>query len=142
MFFDRLTEFDLSLVTMEEIGIMLIGYMIVFLVLALLYVVFQNIPRILALSSSAKKAFLKSKKSLIEAAEEAVGNGQKKPVEPKQTTDEPISGELNAAITAAIHLYVNENYHDEESAILTIQQESRRYSPWSSKIYSVTNLRR
>lgn len=142
MFFDRLTEFDFSLITMEEIGMMIIGYGIVFIVLAMLYIVFQNIPRILRLSSSAKKVFLRSKKSLIEAAEDAVGNGHKKPVETKKSADEPISGELNAAISAAIHLYVNENYHDEESAILTIQQESRRYSPWSSKIYSVTNLRR
>lgn len=141
MFFDRLTEFDLSLVTVEEIGIMLIGYVIVFIVLAMLYIVFQNIPRILRLSSKAKEVFLRSKKSLLEAAEQTVGNSHKKPVETKKT-DEPISGELNAAISAAIHLYMNENYHDEESAILTIEQVSRRYSPWSSKIYSVTNLRR
>lgn len=142
MFFDRLTEFDFSLVTMEEIGIMLIGYVIVFIVLAMLYIVFQNIPRVLRLSSKAKKVLLRSKKSLIEVAEQTVGNGHKKPVETKKISDEPISGELNAAISAAIHLYVNENYHDEESAILTIEQVSRRYSPWSSKIYSVTNLRR
>lgn len=142
MFFDRLTEFDFSLITMEEIGIMLIGYVIVFIVLAMLYIVFQNIPRVLRLSSKAKKVLLRSKKSLIEVAEQTVGNGHKKPVETKKISDEPISGELNAAISAAIHLYVNENYHDEESAILTIEQVSRRYSPWSSKIYSVTNLRR
>ena len=142
MFFDRLTEFDFSLVTMEEMGMMIIGYLVVFLVLSMLYIVFQNIPRILRLSSSAKKVFLRSRKSLIEAAEQTIGNGQKKPVDTKKSKDEPISGEVNAAITAAIHLYVSENYHDEESAILTIEQVSRRYSPWSSKIYSVTNLRR
>lgn len=141
MFFDRLTEFDISLVTLEEVGIMLIGYLIVFLVLAVLYVVFANISQILQLSSKTKKVFLRSKKSLIEAAEQTVGNGHKKPAETKKS-DEPISGELNAAISAAIHLYVNENYHDEESGSLTIEQVSRRYSPWSSKIYSVTNLRR
>lgn len=141
MFFDRLTEFDISLVTMDEIWIMLIGYVIVFIVLALLYIVFQNIPRVLRFSSSAKKYLYNRKKTLVEAAEQTIGkNGQHQ----TKTTqkEEPVSGELNAAISAAIHLYVNENYHDEESTILTIEQVSRRYSPWNSKIYSVTNLRR
>ncbi len=139
---DRLTDFDLSLVTSEEIWIMMIGYMIVFAVLASLYFVFHNIPRLLKLSGKAKGYLLSSKKQLIEAAEQTVGkNGHKKAAE-KKKADEPISGELNAAISAAIHLYVNENYHDEESTVLTIEQVSKRYSPWSSKIYSVTNLRR
>lgn len=142
MFFDRLTEFDISLVTLEEVGIMLIGYLVVFLVLATLYLVFQNIPRILKLSAKAKDYLQSSKKTLIEAAEHTVGkHGPKKEVAEKKG-GEPMSGELNAAISAAIHLYTSENYHDKESTVLTIEQVSKRYSPWSSKIYSVTNIRR
>lgn len=137
--FDRLTEFDITLVTGEEIWIMLIGYMIVFIVLAMLYIVFQNIPRILRVSKGAKEYLQSGKKTLMEAAEHTVGH--KQIIEEKKPT-EPMTGELNAAISAAIHLYLSENYHDEESTILTIEQVSKRYSPWSSKIYSVTNLRR
>lgn len=141
MFFDRLTEFDISLVTTEEIWIMLIGYMIVFIVLSLLYVVFQNVPRTLQVVSATKNVFMRSKKTLVEAAENTINKKESPQPEPT-SKKEPISGELNAAISAAIHLYVNENYHDEESTVLTIEQVSRRYSPWSSKIYSVTNHRR
>lgn len=45
---------------------------------------------------------------------------------------EDISGEEYAAITAAIHLFNNE-LHDQENTVLTIQQTSRHYSPWSAK---------
>ncbi|MDD4847175.1 MAG: OadG family protein [Bacteroidales bacterium] len=45
---------------------------------------------------------------------------------------EDISGEEYAAITAAIYLY-NDELHDQENTVLTIQHVSRRYSPWSAK---------
>lgn len=41
-----------------------------------------------------------------------------------------------AAISYALHLYLNE-LHDEESGIITIKRIERRYSPWNSKIYAV-----
>ena len=47
-----------------------------------------------------------------------------------------VSGETNAAIAAAIHLY-NEELHDEENTVLTINRISRTYSPWSSKIHGL-----
>jgi hypothetical protein len=43
-----------------------------------------------------------------------------------------LSGEVLAAISATIY-QMNENPHDIESTILTIQQVKRNYSPWSSK---------
>lgn len=43
-----------------------------------------------------------------------------------------LSGEVLAAISAAIH-QMNENQHDIESTILTIQQVKRNYSPWNAK---------
>jgi hypothetical protein len=43
-----------------------------------------------------------------------------------------LSGEVLAAISATIY-QMNENQHDIESTILTIQQVKRNYSPWSSK---------
>lgn len=49
-----------------------------------------------------------------------------------------LTGETNAAIGLALHLYFSE-LHDEETLALTINRISKRYSPWSSKIYGVIN---
>lgn len=54
-----------------------------------------------------------------------------------EVSDE-FTGEVVAAISSAIHLYLNEQ-HDHESAILTIKQMKKDYSPWSSKIYGTQN---
>ena len=135
-FFDRLFQFDVSYITGDEISIMLIGYLIVFIVLAALYLVFLNVPTVLNLVLNAHRSLKRIGKkdaNTLEAGPKAAQSRNDK---------EAISGAVNAAITAAIHLYINDNYHDEEDAILTIQKVSRRYSPWSSKIYSVTNYRR
>ena len=56
----------------------------------------------------------------------------------KITPNQSFTGEEAAAISAAIHLYLNE-LHDEENPILTIKQEKKNYSPWSSKIYGTHN---
>ncbi len=50
-----------------------------------------------------------------------------------------ISGEVLAAISAAIH-ELNQDVHDVESTILTIDEVKRKYSPWNSKIYSLRKL--
>jgi Na+-transporting methylmalonyl-CoA/oxaloacetate decarboxylase gamma subunit len=50
-----------------------------------------------------------------------------------------MSGEVNAAIATAIYMYYNE-FHDEESGIITIKRVSKNYSPWSSKLYNMNNL--
>ena len=42
-----------------------------------------------------------------------------------------------AAIAMAMHLYFDA--HDEEPHVITIQEVEKRYSPWSSKIYSMRN---
>lgn len=51
------------------------------------------------------------------------------------------SGEVNAAIAMALYLHKNQ-MHDQEHHILTINQVSRTYSPWSSKIYGLTRFPR
>lgn len=51
------------------------------------------------------------------------------------------SGEVNAAIAVALHLYAKEA-HDLENTVLTIKRVNSRYSPWSSKIYGLGNWRR
>jgi lipopolysaccharide export LptBFGC system permease protein LptF len=45
-----------------------------------------------------------------------------------------------AAVAMALYLYFNET-HDEESDIITVKRVSKTYSPWSSKLYSMRNLR-
>nr|MBP7180578.1 OadG family protein [Dysgonamonadaceae bacterium] len=51
-------------------------------------------------------------------------------------SESQLSGDVLAAISAAI-AEMQEDQHDIESTILTIQQVRRNYSPWSSKIYSL-----
>lgn len=62
----------------------------------------------------------------------------KKITEIKIEADKNFTGEIAAAIGAAVHMYTSEQ-HDEESAILTIKQVKKPYSPWSSKIYGTQN---
>jgi len=56
----------------------------------------------------------------------------------KIEADEDFTGEIAAAISVAIHMYLNEQ-HDVENPILTIKQARKQYSPWSSKIYGTHN---
>ena len=45
-------------------------------------------------------------------------------------------GEIYAAIATAIHLYNNE-LHDEEDAVITIQKVEREWTPWNAKYYNM-----
>lgn len=47
-----------------------------------------------------------------------------------------LTGEVLAAISAAIY-ESNQDVHDVESTILTISEVKRKYSPWSSKLYTL-----
>lgn len=98
------------------IGMTVIGYVVVFLALLFLYVIFFNLTKILNLNL---RRTLK-REGRIEAEKE----------------DLSVSGEVNAAIALAIHLYFTE-IHDQEDAVLTISKVSKTYSPWSSKIYGL-----
>jgi Na+-transporting methylmalonyl-CoA/oxaloacetate decarboxylase gamma subunit len=93
---------------------------IVFLALTILTVIFNQIPKLfkIQLRSKLRKA------GKINDQEECC-------------TD--ISGETNAVIALALHLYMSE-LHDMESNVMTIEKVSRRYSPWNSKIYGLRNL--
>ncbi len=55
--------------------------------------------------------------------------------------DSDLSGDEYAAIAAALYLYNNE-LHDEENAILTINKVAKSYSPWSSKLYNMNVYKR
>lgn len=111
----------------------LLGMGIVFFALVLLFVVFNNTPVFFKQSfrDKLRGLFTFNRKKTEEVGVLAAEEKEKKVVQ-------EISGEINAAIAAAIFLYRSE-LHDYEDAILTIKKVSRTYSPWSSKIYGLRN---
>jgi Na+-transporting methylmalonyl-CoA/oxaloacetate decarboxylase gamma subunit len=65
---------------------------------------------------------------------------KRRAVEPQQLdiqSEGEISGEVNAAIALALHLYRTQ-LHDNEDPVITMKRVARTYSPWSSKIYGLT----
>lgn len=100
----------------ETLIIAVVGYVIVFSALVLLFVFFNLLPKLIN---------AKIRKS-------SAAKGVKIP------DNEHVSGEEIAAISIALHLHFAA-LHDEESGVLTIKKVSRAYSPWSSKIYAVRN---
>ncbi|MGE0019977.1 MAG: OadG family transporter subunit [Draconibacterium sp.] len=102
------------------IGMTMIAMMVVFSALAILFIIYKNMGRFFI-----RKATPKASANIAEAA--------------VAHTKEEMSGEVNAAIAMALHLYQNE-MHDYENTVLTIQKVSRTYSPWSSKIYTLRKI--
>ena len=95
---------------------------VTFLALAILFLVFKQIGK-----------FHIRKKS-----ENAVAAVKDVPNKEKADTSGQVSAETYAAISMAIHLFMIENEaHDFEETVLTINKVSRTYSPWSSKIYTL-----
>ena len=64
--------------------------------------------------------------------------------ESKRSAIKPVSdgssaasdAEVYAAIAAAIHLY-NDELHDEEETVITIQKVEREWTPWNAKYYNM-----
>ena len=111
------------LVNSVEFGltVSVVGFSIVFFSLTLLVIVFLRLPKLINIKIKKVKK-VKKKKHKEEEPEE---------------DDYVIEGNATAAISLALHLYFNE-LHDEESNIVTIKKVRKAYSPWSSKIYTVT----
>lgn len=98
-----------------------IAMSVVFAALVLLYLVFRYIGNV-----NQGKYRRKPKVSGVEPQVEEV------PIE-------QVSGEVFAAISAALYQYETER-HDHESEIITIERVSKRYSPWNSKLYGMTQV--
>lgn len=110
------------LLSISESGgwtVALVGYSIVFVALVCLIVIFTQIPKLLNLKTRFE---LRRKGKVVSDKPE----------------DYAVEGDVNAAISMALHLYYND-LHDDESNVITINRITRRYSPWSSKIYNVYN---
>ncbi len=104
----------------DGVTIAIVGYIIVFAALIVMYFVYRLFPYLMQ---------IRLKKKLRK-------KGIQTPISGKDLT---ITGDVNAAISAALFLYFNE-LHDDESHIMTIKKVSKRYSPWSSKIYAVRHM--
>ncbi|MFC2084857.1 OadG family protein [Bacteroidota bacterium] len=100
----------------DGILISVIGYVIVFMALLLLFIFIANLQKIL---------IGKQRKKL-----KAIGHSE------AEHEDLTISGEVVTAIATALHLYFEE-IHDFENTVLTIKKVQRPYSPWSSKLYGL-----
>jgi len=103
----------------DGIVIALVGYLIVFAALVVLFLVFNNLSKLINYNIREK---LKKEGKLKNSNEKV----------------QRITGDEAAAISLAIYLY--SGLHDEESNVITIKKISRRYNPWSSKIYGLRNL--
>ncbi len=108
----------------------MLGMGIVFTILILTYVIFSNTPRLFTPAFRQKLKDLFSKKKKEKPAEE---KGE------ALAEEADLTGEVNAAIAAAIHLYRSQ-LHDFEDTVITMKKVSRTYSPWNSKIYGLRNL--
>ncbi|MCF8229961.1 MAG: OadG family protein [Bacteroidales bacterium] len=104
----------------DGLVIAIVGYVIVFSALVVLYFVFANFSKVI--NYNIRKKLRKE------------GKGDQ--VKEKELQ---ISGDEAAAISMAIYLY--HELHDEESNVITIKKVSKRYSPWSSKIYGLRNYK-
>jgi len=120
MLTDEIT-FNLSGVTGLTIIIAVVGLLVVFVVLTMLYLVYLTIPKIINFGIRRK---LKKEGKLID-----------------ESNDLHVESDVNAAISLALYMYLNE-IHDEESNIITIKTALRSYTPWSSKIYSTNPYHR
>lgn len=108
-----------SIATQGGYTVALVGILVVFAALVLLYMVFSQLPKIINMNIKSQLR----REGKYECADQ---------------DDFSVPGDVSAAIAAAIYLYYSDP-HDEESNIITIKNMSRKYSPWSSKIYSVHN---
>ncbi len=115
-------SFDFSQIDGFAVTVTVVGYGIVFFALVFMYYVYTLMPRIIYMNIRQKLR----------------RQGRNKEAD-LETLDIP--GEVNAAISMALHLYFNE-LHDEESNVMTIKKVSKRYSPWSSKIYGLNTYNR
>jgi hypothetical protein len=117
----KLISIDFSAIDHTAITIVIAGLMIVFSALISIYLFFRYILPAFLRMTIRRKVILKGQ------------NGSS----PHLLN---IQGDVSAAIGMALYLHFNE-IHDEESNVITIKRVSRTYSPWSSKLYSMRNLK-
>lgn len=103
------------------IGLAVISISVVFAALILIYFMLK------IFGHYANKAEKKNKAAQASATPVATATATNDTKE-----DESATGEEIAAVAMALHLFLN-SQHDEESEIITIDNPSKPYSPWSQK---------
>ena len=111
---------NLLFISNQGYTIAIVGWLIVFAALIILVIVFSNIPKLIN---------IKIKRNITKSTQKEVAPDK----------DLSIEADVSAAISMALFLYDNE-MHDDEFHVITIKHSAKTYSPWSSKIYGVTNL--
>lgn len=115
--------FDPGKIDQIAVLITVVGYMVVFIALAVLVIVIGRIATV-------RDFFIR-----LKVRKKAVASNTPEPEQPKVS----LSADENAAICTALYLYFSE-LHDEEKYVMTVKKVSRAYSPWSSKIYGVMDI--
>jgi galactitol-specific phosphotransferase system IIC component len=111
-------EVDFSAVNWDAWLMVIIGILVVFAALTVIYAIFRYVVPLLF-----KVKIRKIARNIGKKVEDM---------------HEEVPADMNAAIAMALYLYFNE-LHDEESNAITINRVSRTYSPWSSKLYNMQN---
>ena len=102
------------------IGLAAVAVAVVFLALVCIFLLISGTGKLLAGMDDKKKAPKASKGIKPVSEGSSAANDQ----------------EVFAAIAAAIHLY-NDELHDEEDAVITIQKVEREWTPWNAKFYNM-----
>ncbi|MDR1592935.1 MAG: lamin tail domain-containing protein [Prevotellaceae bacterium] len=110
------------------LGMTVTAIMVVFTALILLFISFKYTGRFYT-SRGHKKAVAAAEAKSGKVGESKVGESKK----------DGIPVEVCAAIAAALYEMQND-IHDIEDAILTIEKKTVSYSPWSSKIYGLRQM--
>lgn len=102
------------------IGLTAVAVAVVFLALVCIALILQGAGKLMSGVDGKKKDGKKKGGAAVAAAAKAADQ----------------EGEVYAAIAAAIHLYNNE-LHDEEETVITIQKVEREWTPWNAKYYNM-----
>ncbi len=102
------------------IGLTAVAVAVVFLALVCISLILQGSGKLMSGMDDKKKGEKKKGGASVAEAAEAAGK----------------EGEIYAAIAAAIHLY-NDELHDEEDTVITIQKVEREWTPWNAKFYNM-----
>ncbi len=117
-----MSDLSIGIQNIDSFALMItvLGYIVVFVALAVLVFVFIRIKRI--------QDFFVLKKWK-----------KQRGIPPDETAEHlETTGDENAAICTALYLFFSE-MHDEEKHVMTVKKVSRTYSPWSSKLYGTYN---
>ncbi|MGD8781249.1 MAG: OadG family protein [Ignavibacteria bacterium] len=117
--FNQITFDPSKIFSGNSLLITVVGYVVVFAALLLLFIIIANLKNFL---------MFKQRKKLKRVGHRAA-----------EEKDLSIPGDINAAIAIALHLHFEE-LHDIESTTLTIKKVQRPYSPWSSKLYGLREI--